>query len=89
MADAQSILSAGLPTLAVLIAIPINNSPLGDFNNRVGDLNTRLNEIRSDMHRRFNDLNRRIDETRDLLLADFRRVEQVWAARRKHLQENR
>jgi hypothetical protein len=39
------------------------------------------------MIRRFDDLNCRIDETRDLLRAEFRRVEQNWAARLKHLKE--
>jgi hypothetical protein len=82
MADAQSILTVGLPTLAVLIGILVNNSRFGDFNNRLG-------EIRSDMNRRFDDVNCRIDDTRDLLRAEFYRVEQAWNARLKYLVENR
>jgi hypothetical protein len=90
MADAtQAILTASIPTLAVLIGILVNNSRLGDVNNRVGDLNTRLNEIRSDMNRRFDDVNRRIEDTRDLLRAEFFRVEQVLDARLKHIEEDR
>jgi hypothetical protein len=93
MADAQSILTVGLPTLAVLIGILVNNSRFNDFNSR-------LNELRSDMNRRFDDtnrrfedrfddVNRRIEDTRDLLRAAFLRVEQVLDARVKHLEENR
>jgi hypothetical protein len=82
MADAQSILTVGLPTLAVLIGILVNDSRFGDFNNRLG-------EIRSDMSRRFDDVNSRIDDTRDLLRAEFYRVEQAWNARLKYLVENR
>jgi hypothetical protein len=82
MADTQSILTVGLPSLAVLIGILVNNSRFGDFNNR-------LSEIRSDMNRRFDDMNRRIDDTRDLLRAEFFRVEQVMDARLKHLEEDR
>lgn len=82
MADAQSILTVGLPTLAALIGILVNNSRFNDFNSR-------LSELRSDMNRRFDDTNQRIAGTCDLLRADFLRVEQVWDARVKHLEENR
>ena len=93
MADAQSILTVGLPTLAVLIGILVNNSRFNDFNSR-------LSEFRADMNRRFDDTNRRFDDrfddlshritdTRDLLRAEFLRVEQVLDARVKHLEENR
>jgi hypothetical protein len=68
MADAQSILTVGLPTLAVLIGILVNNSRFNDFNSR-------LSELRSDLNRRFDDTNRRIEDTRDLLGAEFLRVE--------------
>jgi len=83
MADeVRSVLTVGLPTLAVLIGILVNNSRFGDFNNR-------LSEIRSDMNRRFDDVDRRIEDTRDLLRAEFFRVEQVMDARLKHLEEDR
>jgi hypothetical protein len=71
VADVQSTLTVGLPALAVLIGILVNNSRLGDMN------------------RRFDDVNRQIDDFRGSLLADFRRVEQAWTARVKHLEENR
>lgn len=76
MADAtQALLAATIPTLAVLIGILVNNS--------------RLSDLRSDMNRRFDDVNHRIEDTRDLLRAEFLRVEQVLDARVKHLEENR
>jgi hypothetical protein len=78
MADVQSILTVGLPTLAVLMGILVNNSRLGDMNRRFDN-----------MDRRFDDVNRQIDDFRESLLADFRRVEQAWTARVKHLEENR
>ena len=42
--------------------------------------NSRMSDVQ-------NGLNRRIDDTRDLLRAEFRRVEEVMDARLKHLEE--
>jgi hypothetical protein len=83
MADAtQTVLTVGIPTLAVLIGILVNNSRLSDVNNRIA-------ELRQDMNHRFDSVNRHIDDTRDLLRSEFMRVEQVLDARVKHLEENR
>jgi hypothetical protein len=83
MADAtQTVLTMGIPTVAVLIGILVNNSRLGDVNNRIAD-------VRQDMNRRFDESNRRNDDTRDLLRAEFICVEQVLGARAKHLEDNR
>jgi hypothetical protein len=83
MADAtQAILTATIPTLAVLIGILVNNSRLSDLRS---DMNRRFDDI----NRRIEDMNRRIEDTRDLLRAEFIRVEQVLDARVKHLEENR
>ena len=97
MADAtQTILTVGTPTLAVLIGILVNNSRLGDVNNRIGDVNNRIADLRQEMnhrfdavYQRFDDADRRSEDTRDLLRAEFLRVEQVLDARVKHLEENR
>jgi len=89
MADAQSILTVGLPTLAVLIGILVNNSRFGDFNSRLNEIRSDMNRRFDDMNRRFNDVNRRIEDTRDLLRAEFFRVEQVLDARLKHIEEDR
>jgi len=83
MADAtQTVLTVGIPTLAVLIGILVNNSRLGDLNNRIADL-------RQDTNRRFDELYHRIEDSRDLRRAEFIRVGQVLDARVKHLEENR
>jgi hypothetical protein len=80
--DAQTLLTVGLPTLAVLIGILVNNSRLGDTNRRIDDTNQRIEGLRTDLSRQIND-------TRDLLRSEFLRVEQVMDARLKHLDENR
>jgi hypothetical protein len=62
MADAtQTVLTVGIPTIAVLVGILLNNSRLGD--------------LRGHMDERLNDVNRRIDDARDLLRSEFVRVE--------------
>ena len=85
--DTQAMISATLPTLAVLIGILVNNSRLSDlrsFNDKRFD----------DVDRRFDDVNRRFDEMRDYIRvtserhdANLRRVEEVIDARLKHLEE--
>lgn len=83
MADlTQAILTATIPTLAVLIGILVNNS-------RLSDLRTDMDRRFDGMNRRFDDMNVHISDTRDLLRAAFQRVEQVLDARVKHLEENR
>lgn len=80
--DTQALISATLPTLAVLIGILVNNS--------------RLSDLRSFTDKRFDDVNRRFDEMRDYIRvtserhdANLRRVEEVIDARLKHLEEQR
>ncbi len=48
MADATQLLTIGMPTLAVLVGILVNNS-------RLADLNSRFAEMRAYMDRRFDD----------------------------------
>ena len=63
-----------MPTvLTVLIGILINNSRLGDVNARIGDL-------RSHMDSRFDDM-------RASWHSELHRVEEVFDARLKHLEE--
>ena len=78
--DMQAVISATLPTLAVLIGILVNNS--------------RLSDLRSFNDKRFDDVNRRFDEMREYIRvtserhdANLRRVEEVIDARLKHLEE--
>ena len=87
--DTQAMISATLPTLAVLIGILVNNSRLSDLRSPLGDL-------RTSNDRRFDDVNRRFDEMRDYIRvtserhdANLRRVEEVIDARLKHLEQQR
>ena len=69
-----ALVTAGLPTLTVLVSLLINN-------HRLSDLNQRITDLQRSMDRRF-------EEQRDLFRADLFRVEQVLDARRKHLEEH-
>jgi hypothetical protein len=71
-----AVVSAGLPTLTVLVSLPINNQRLSDFEKR--------------MDQRFGDLEKRTDqrfgELRDLLRSEIFRIEQVLDVRLKHVE---
>lgn len=71
-------LSTGLPTLAVLVSLLINNQRLSDFEKRNDQ---RFNESEKRNDQRFNEL-------RDLLRSEMYRVEQFLNARLKHLEEH-
>jgi len=73
-ASLQVAISISVPTLAVLVGILINNSRLGDVNNRISDL-------RSHMDNRFDDM-------KETWRAELQRVEGVLDARLKHLEDN-
>jgi len=83
MADVtQTILTVGMPTLAVLVGILVNNS--------------RLTYLRSYIDMRFVEVDRRFDALLQIIDARFAeqkaellRVEQVMDARLRHLEENR
>jgi hypothetical protein len=70
------VVSAGLPTLTVLVSLLINNQRLSDFEKR--------------MDERFGDLEKRTDqrfaEQRDLLRSEIFRIEQVLDVRLNHLE---
>lgn len=69
----QVALSVGVPTVAVLVGILINNS--------------RLTDLRSHMDSRFDAVNKRFDDAKDMWCAELHRVEEVIDARLKHLEE--
>jgi hypothetical protein len=71
----QAVLSATIPTLAVLIGILVNNSRLGDTNKRIDDLRSHIDIRFGAMEALF---------TEKLI-----RVEQVMDARLRHLEDNR
>jgi hypothetical protein len=69
----QVALSVGVPTLAVLVGILINNS--------------RLSDLWSHMDSRFDAVNKRFDDAKDMWRAELHRAEEVIDARLKHLEE--
>jgi hypothetical protein len=69
----QLALSMGVPTLAVLIGILINNY-------RMGDMNSRIDDLRAHMDARFDDM-------KDMWRSELHRVEEVLDARLRHLEE--
>lgn len=77
----MAVVAAAFPTIAVLIGILINNQRLNDF--------ARAVDVR------FADTNRHIEDVRDVLRAEIElvrggmlRMEQVFDARLKHLEEH-
>jgi hypothetical protein len=69
----QVALSVGVPTIAVLVGILINNS--------------RLSDLRSHMDARFDAVNQRFDDAKEMWRSELHRVEEVIDARLKHLEE--
>jgi hypothetical protein len=69
----QVLLSAGIPTLAVLAGILINNS-------RLGDLRVSMNDLGSHVDARFNSMEALFD-------AKLRRVEEVFDARLTRIEQ--
>src|SRR5882762_9565959 len=83
MADAtQTMLTVGMPTLAVLVGILVNNS-------RLSDLKSSMDVRFGLVDRRFDDLNRVLDARFAEQKSELLRVEQVMDARLRHLEENR
>ena len=78
--EIQTVLTVGMPTLAVLIGILINNSRLSDMNARMNDMNVRVGDLRSHFDNRFDDL-------KETWRSELRRVEEVLDARLSHLEE--
>jgi hypothetical protein len=77
--------TAGLPTLTVLVSLLINNQRLTEFEKRVDQ---RFVDLEKRMDHRFVDVEQRLIDMRDLLRSEFFRVEQVMDARLKHLEES-
>ena len=69
----QTALSIGVPSLAVLVGILVNNS--------------RLSDLRSDIRSLNSDLRATISDAARLQEANLRRVEEVLDARLRHIEE--
>lgn len=90
MADAtQTVLTVGLPTLAVLVGILVNNSRLSDLKSYIDMRFVGVDQRFESIEHRFDALDRRIDDLKETLSADLMRFEQVMDARLRHLEENR
>jgi hypothetical protein len=63
--EIQTILSAGIPTLAVVIGVFVDSARL----NGLGGLNVRIDDLRTHLDHRFDDLEK-------ALRSDFRRLEE-------------
>src|SRR2546430_430272 len=72
---ANELFAVGIPTLAVLVGILINNS--------------RLSDLKSHMDVRFQATDRRIEDTRELLRSELRRVEEIMDARLSRIEQER
>jgi len=72
-ASIQLALSISVPTLAVLVGVLVNNS--------------RFTDLRAHMDARFGSMDKRIDDLKETLRAELRRVEEVLDARLRHLEE--
>ena len=70
----QTMLTTGMPTLAVLTGILVNNS-------RLSDLRSELQNLRADMNIRFDGMDRRFDDMKELWRSEPHRVEEILDAR--------
>lgn len=84
----QTVLTVGLPTLAVLVGILVNNSRLSDLKSYIDVRFVGVDQRFESIEHRFDALERRIDDLKETLRADLLRVEQVMDARLRHLEEN-
>jgi hypothetical protein len=91
--NTQTILTAAVPTLAVLIGILVNNSRLSDLR---AHMDARFGDMKETMDARFGDMKETMNARFGEVAAEFRnvrsellRVEQVMDARIKHLEERR
>jgi len=82
--EIQTALTVGVPTLAVLIGILVNNSRLNDLNERLGSVNTGFNTRIDDLR---SHVDHRMDDLKDTWRSELRRVEEVLDARLSHLEE--
>jgi hypothetical protein len=71
--ELQTLLTVSIPTIAVLIGILVNNTRLNDTNVRIAELRSHVDQ--------------RIDDLKDILQADIRRVEGVLDTRLQHVEE--
>jgi hypothetical protein len=77
---AHDVMTIGVPTVAVLVGVLINNSRLTDLSNRIYDVNNRISDIQRYIDARLNDV-------KSELRAELLRVEGVLDARLRHVED--
>src|SRR5690349_20651066 len=77
---AHDVMTIGVPTVAVLVGVLINNSRLTDLSNRIYDVNNRISDLQRYIDARLNDV-------KSELRAELLRVEGVLDARLRHVED--
>ena len=90
MDNIQAIFTVGVPTLAVLVGILVNNSRLSDLRSYMDWRFESMNQRLESMDKRFDEMERRSDQRfedlKETWRAELHRVEEVLDARLKHLE---
>ncbi len=93
-AAVQTALAVGVPTLAVLVGILINNARLNDLrahmDARLSDFGTRLNDLSgrlNDFNERLNDFGTRLNDLRAHMDARFDDMRETWRAELRRVEE--
>ncbi|MGA2740322.1 MAG: hypothetical protein ABSG65_23140 [Bryobacteraceae bacterium] len=86
----QAIFTVGVPTLAVLVGILVNNSRLSDLRSYMDWRFESMDKRFESMDKRFDSMERRSDQRfedlKETWRAELHRVEEVLDARLKHLE---
>lgn len=82
----QTIFTVGMPTLAVLVGILVNNSRLSDLR---GYMDSRFSALEKVMDARFEAIEARIEARFEAAHQELLRVEGVLDARLSHIEERR
>jgi hypothetical protein len=93
----QPMFTVGVPTLAVLVGILVNNSRLSDLRSYMDWCFESMNQRFESMDKRFESMDRRLDDMerrsdrrfedlKETWRAELHRVEEVLDARLKHLE---
>jgi hypothetical protein len=90
MVDAtQAVLTVGMPTLAVLVGVLVNNSRISDLKSHIDMRFAGVGQRFGSIDRRFDSLIKVIDAGFADLKAGLLRVERAMDARLRHLEANR
>ena len=83
----QVTLSVGVPTLAVLVGVLLNNSRLGDLRSYMESRFQGVDRQFQGVDRQFQAVDRRMDDLKAVLQADMHRIEEVMDARLTRIEQ--